>query len=205
MAFPPSTFLAIMKLTSIVAFAASALLVSGQTQKSEMATKPAPTPPILKLAVVQTARGNPADGWRVLKGLTALNRYAISPEPVELAATEVEVQILRFSSDYVRGDGSVKADVAMIDSESILKAIKNAGFRPATIVELLAVKSKLKDVDVSAYGNTAELGGKTYRFQIEFIHKAGQDITQFSGGRVGLFPADWKWDQGSVTVAAVKE
>jgi len=194
-----------MKLASIVAFAASALLVSGQTQKSETATKPAPTPAIPKLVVVQTAKGNPADGWRALKGLTGLKRYAISPEPVELTANEVDVQILRISPDNARGDGSVKANAEMIDSESLLKAIKNAGFRPATIVELLAVKNKLKDVDVSVYGNVAELGGRAYRFQIEFIHKAGQDITQFSGGRVGLFPADWKWDQGSVTVAAVKE
>lgn len=194
-----------MKLASFVAFVASALLVSGQTQKPATPTKPVPPPPTLKLAVVQTAKGNPVVGWRALKELTTLKRYAISPEPVELIATEVEVQILRFSFDNARGDASAKANTDIIDSESILKAIKSAGFRPATIVELLTVKNKLKDVDVCVYGNIAEFGDKAYRFQIEFIYKTGQDIAQFNGGRVGLFPADWKWNQGSVTVAAVKE
>ena len=194
-----------MKLASIVAFVASALLVSAQAQKSATPTKPAPPPAIPKLVVVQTARGNPADGWRSLKALTGLRKYAISPEPVELVATEVDVQILRFSSDAAHGEGAIKTTAEKIDSEPLLKAIKDAGFRPATIVELLSVKNKLKDVDVSVYGNVAELGGKSYRFQIEFNYKAGQDVTQFSGGRVGLFPADWQWDLGAVTVAAVKE
>ena len=194
-----------MKLASIVAFVASALLVCGQTQKAATATQPAPKPVAPKLVVVQSARGNPADGWRSLKALTSLRRYAISPEPVELVATEVDVQILRYGSDKASGDKSNKTSGVEIDSEALLKAIKDAGFRPATIVELLSVKSKLKDVDVSVYGNVAELGGKSYRLQIEFIFKPGQDAAQFSGGRVGLFPADWKWDQASVTVAAVKE
>ena len=194
-----------MKTTAIIAFVASALLVSGQTQKVEPATKPAPPPPTPKLVVVQTAKGNPADGWRSLKAFTGLGKYAISPEPVELTAKEVDVQILKFSSDNAHGKEPNKANAEKIDSEALLKAIKDAGFRPATIVEVLAVKNKLKDVDVVVYGNVAELGGRTYRFQIEFIFKPGHDITQFSGGRVGLFPADWQWDQGLVTVAAVKE
>ncbi len=194
-----------MKLTSIVVFIASALLASGETEKPKAATKPVSTPAIPKLVVVQTAKGNPADGWRTLKGLTGLRRYAITPEPVELIATEVDVHILRFSTDIAGGGDASKAKGGMIDSDTLLKAIKDAGFRPATIVEVLSVKKKLKDVDVSVYGNVAELAGRNHRFQIEFIPKPGQDSGEFSGGRVGLFPADWKWEQAAATVAAVKE
>ena len=194
-----------MKLPFIAAFIASALLATGQTEKSQTAPKPVPAAPVPKLVVVQSAKADPAGGWRTLKGLTGLRRYAITPEPVELAATEVEVQILRFPSETAPAAGPAKANGGKMDSESILKAIKDAGFRPATIVELLAVKNKLKDVDVAVYGNVAALGGKTYRFQMDFIFKPGQDATEFSGGRVGLFPDDWKWDQAAVTVAAVKE
>ncbi|MEI7953577.1 MAG: hypothetical protein WCJ66_00280 [Verrucomicrobiota bacterium] len=193
-----------MKLTSIVVFIASALLATGETERPKAATTPVSAPPVPKLVVVQTAKGNPADGWRTLKGLTGLRRYEITPEPVELIATEVDVHILRFSTDSAGGDAG-KAKGGMIDSDTLLKAIKDAGFRPATIVEVLSVRKKLKDVDVSIYGNVAELAGRNHRFQIEFIPKPGQDSSEFSGGRVGLFPADWKWEQAAATVAAVKE
>jgi hypothetical protein len=159
-----------------------------------------------KFAIVATAKGQIADGAKSLKDFKLPKGIKISSAP-EVSGSDVEIQVLKFDFTGIPAEKYIETLDGKVGAEQVLKMIDAAGYRPATITEVLSVREKLSKIDlnITVYGSNAQLDGKKYYFNIDYHYNLGEDILPYINGKVGLFETDWKGERYALSFAVVKK
>lgn len=165
------------------------------------------------LTVVASAQGDLATGVAKSKKINFPNNARVNPKPVADKET-VEVHILHFVFPELKKNLPLADFLAALDlrnerinKEELITLLDTAGYRPARLEEMMAVRPNLKlDKDVQVYGTTVKEGVTSLAFMFQFEYEIGTDLMAYvDGARPGMFSDDYKWYKQNIYVAAVKK
>lgn len=176
-----------------------------------------------ELVSFMEAEGKAVAGVKKLEGINIPKGSALIPAPVADSST-VKVELLKFVipeppvidpndelgqaaekviEPYVGGN-------TLMDDAVLLVALDKAGYRPARIEELMAVRSELtlKEGMVLVLGtHLTTSSGERCTFTIEYGYVLGTDILSYGEGmtKVGLRPVEYAGKKRNIILAAVKK
>jgi hypothetical protein len=158
--------------------------------------------------VIASVKAEVGQGLEQVKLLELPKNSVLSPKPSALSK-EIEVKVIRFSNKKLSTDEFLKKLDEKIGLDEILAQLDKAGFRPAKIEEVAAVRDKLlavlKDECVMICGTKAVVNGKDHYFACDFEYIPGTDFLTYPPGQFGLVTADWKTSVFGIVLAAVKK